>query len=88
MAQPPRRTAPPFVPFPVAPAEYSQRYMAEITRVFALFQQQVQNPGLGQFSTLTVTLLPTYANNAAALAGGLASDMVYKTSTGELRIVV
>ncbi len=32
--------------------------------------------------------LPTYANNAAALAGGLVADDVYKTATGELRIVV
>jgi hypothetical protein len=30
----------------------------------------------------------TYANNAAAVAGGLAVNSVYKTSTGELRIVV
>ena len=87
MAQPPR-SAPPFIPFPIAPAEYNQRYMAEVTRGFALFQQQVQNPGLGQFSTLTLTRLPVYANNAAALAGGLAPDTVYTTSTGELRIVI
>ena len=32
--------------------------------------------------------LPTYANNAAAIAGGLVADDVYKTATGELRIVV
>jgi hypothetical protein len=32
--------------------------------------------------------LSTYANNAAAIAGGLVADDVYKTSTGELRIVV
>jgi len=32
--------------------------------------------------------LPVYANNAAAVAGGLAVNDVYKTSTGELRIVV
>lgn len=32
--------------------------------------------------------LPTHANNAAAIAGGLAADDVYKTATGELRIVV
>lgn len=32
--------------------------------------------------------LQTYANNAAAIAGGLAVDDVYKTATGELRIVV
>ena len=32
--------------------------------------------------------LPTYATNAAAIAGGLIADDVYKTSSGELRIVV
>jgi len=32
--------------------------------------------------------LPTYANNAAAITGGLLADDVYKTATGELRIVV
>lgn len=33
-------------------------------------------------------VLPTYANNAAAVSGGLTANMLYKTSTGELRIVV
>lgn len=32
--------------------------------------------------------VPTFANNAAALAGGLVANDVYKTATGELRIVV
>jgi hypothetical protein len=31
--------------------------------------------------------LPTYATNSAAVAGGLAVNRIYKTSTGELRIV-
>ncbi len=33
-------------------------------------------------------ILPTYANNAAAISDGLIVDDMYKTSTGELRIVV
>jgi hypothetical protein len=33
-------------------------------------------------------ILPTYASNSAALAGGLVADDVYKTSTGDLRIVI
>jgi hypothetical protein len=37
--------------------------------------------------TIRMQNLPTYANNTAAIAGGLAADDVYKTSTGELRIV-
>jgi hypothetical protein len=32
--------------------------------------------------------IPTYADNAAAISGGLTTNMVYKTATGELRIVV
>lgn len=39
-------------------------------------------------STLKVIFndLPVYANEAAAVTGGLAQNTVYKTSTGELRI--
>lgn len=32
--------------------------------------------------------LPTYANNAAAVSGGLEAGRWYVTSTGEVRIVV
>jgi hypothetical protein len=42
----------------------------------------------GQFVTKTGVTLPTYANNAAAILGGLAVNSIYKTSTGEVRIVV
>lgn len=38
--------------------------------------------------TVRLQGLPTYANNAAALGGGLVVNDVYKTATGELRIVV
>ena len=37
--------------------------------------------------TINVRNLPTYADNAAALTGGLGQDDLYKTSSGELRIV-
>lgn len=48
------------------------------------------NPARPLHVTGTVRLsgLQTYANNAAAIAGGLAADDVYKTATGELRVVV
>jgi hypothetical protein len=39
-------------------------------------------------SSLHLTNLPIYADNAAAVTGGLAADYVYKTSTGEIRIVI
>jgi hypothetical protein len=53
-----------------------------------VFVQQANNPGDAIFTTLRLTALPIYANNAAALAGGLIAGDVYKTSGGELRIVV
>jgi hypothetical protein len=37
---------------------------------------------------LTGNSLPVYADNAAAISGGLAVNSIYQTSTGELRIVV
>jgi len=43
--------------FPVPPKDYDQRYMAELTRVFALYQQQVQNPGQGRNTTTVFTNL-------------------------------
>lgn len=33
-----------------------------------------------------MTTLPTYANEAAAIVGGLTTGRVYKTATGDLRI--
>ena len=37
--------------------------------------------------TINNTGLPVYANNAAALAGGLTSGQLYRTATGDLKIV-
>jgi len=62
--------------------------MSQVTRAFAIFAQQVSNPGPVRATTLTLTNLPVYANNAAAVTGGLIVGDVYRTSTGELRIVV
>lgn len=39
-------------------------------------------------STGMIAAVPIYATNAAAITGGLGAGAVYKTSTGELRIVV
>lgn len=74
--------------FPTPPGEYNRQYMAQLIRAFAVFVQQANNPGDAIFTTLRLTALPVYANNAAAIAGGLIAGDVYKTSTGELRIVV
>jgi hypothetical protein len=82
----PSSSPPPF--FPMPPDEYNRQYMAQVTRAFSVFVQQANNPGDAIFTTLKLTALPVYANNAAAIAGGLIAGDVYKTSTGELRIVV
>ena len=74
--------------FPTPPGEYNRQYMAQLIRAFAVFVQQTNNPGDAIFTTLRLTALPIYANNAAALAGGLIAGDIYKTSGGELRIVV
>jgi hypothetical protein len=74
--------------FAAAPAEYRQDYMAQVTRAFSVYAQQQQNPGTVRASTLNISGLSVYADNAAAVAGGLAVNDVYKTATGELRIVV
>jgi hypothetical protein len=74
--------------FPTPPGEYNRQYMAQLVRAFSVFVQQTNNPGDAIFTTLRLTALPIYANNAAALAGGLIAGDVYKTSGGELRIVV
>ena len=74
--------------FPTPPGEYNRQYMAQLVRAFSVFVQQVNNPGDAIFTTLKLTALPVYANNAAAVAGGLIEGDVYKTATGELRIVV
>lgn len=41
------------------------------------------NPSMGGTTTVS---LPTFADEAAALAGGLATNSLYKTPTGEVRI--
>ena len=62
--------------------------MTEVVRSFSVYLQQAQNPGTAVFNTLNLLNLPVYADNAAAVTGGLAINDVYKTATGELRIVV
>lgn len=74
--------------FPTPPAAYSQQYLAEVTRAFSIFAQQSQVPGPLRANTLVLTNLPVFADNATALAGGLGVGTVYRTGTGELRIVV
>ena len=41
-----------------------------------------------QFAGKIITTLPTYADNAAAVTGGLTAGTLYKTATGEVRVLV
>ena len=45
--------------FPAPPTEYDRQYMAQVVRAFAVFAQQVNNPGDAVFSSLRLTNLPT-----------------------------
>jgi hypothetical protein len=62
--------------------------MSQLVQSFAVFAQQTQNVGPVQATTLKLTDLPIFADNAAAITGDLVDGDVYKTATGELRIVV
>ena len=74
--------------FPSAPATYNQDYMSQIVRSFSLFVQQTNNPGEAVYATLRLIRIPTFADNAAAVAGKLSIGDLYQTATGEVRIVV
>jgi len=50
--------------------------------------QSVPLSGAGIATLTGANALATYANNAAAVTGGLAVGALYKTATGEVRIVV
>ena len=45
--------------FPVAPPEYNQHYLEEVVRSFAVYLENMQNPGEGRHTTLTLTNLQT-----------------------------
>ena len=45
--------------FPIPPEEYNQEYMAEIMRSFTVYLTQIQNPGEGRNTNLTLTNLQT-----------------------------
>lgn len=44
--------------------------------------------GIQYSNLISIPGLPTYADNASAIAGGLPIGYLYQTPTGELRIVV
>lgn len=74
--------------FPSPPREYDQSYFSQLVRNFSVFAQQIQTPGAEQATRLRLTDLPEFADNSAAQAGGLVEGDIYRTASGELRIVV
>lgn len=58
--------------FPVPPPQYSQQYLAEITRAFATFAQQISNPALAKPVLIEI---PTSAQSGDEVG------TVYETST-------
>jgi len=45
--------------FPIPPEEYNQTYMVEMMRSFSVYLTQMQNPGEGRHTALTLTNLQT-----------------------------
>ena len=45
--------------FPIPPSEYEQSYFNEVIRSFAVYLDQMQNPGEGRHTTLVLTELPS-----------------------------
>lgn len=64
---------------PVPPAEYDQRYFAELVQSIAIYMQQERNPGEGRFTKVVLTDLPTSAT-------GLESGTLWNDS-GTVKVV-
>ena len=78
--------------FPIAPTEYNQQFMNEVIRSFALFQEQLGNPG--KVTAESINLKPAgaegikqYSNNREAYDDGLIPGDLWMLSTGEIRVV-
>ncbi len=74
-------------------AEYTRFAYSSAQSAYANAQNAQQSAEDAAATLANVVLktgnsLPVYANNAAAISGGLAVNSIYQTSTGELRIVV
>ena len=78
--------------FGVPPREYDPNYMRELVRSFALFQEQLTNPGKVVANELNLKPegggLRQFANNVEAYAAGLQPGDMWMLSTGEVRITI
>lgn len=68
--------------FPLPPANYDQQYLSEVVRSFSIFLQQMQNPGDGRFSAVTITGLP---RNDVGLESGTLYNHEGVVKVSELR---
>lgn len=67
--------------FPNPPQIYDPRYFADLVRAFALYQQQVLNPGLGRNTTTVFTNLQTNDQ-------GLETGTVFRDGNGFLKVAM
>ena len=67
--------------FPNPPKDYDQRYMTDFIRAFALYQQQMQNPGEGRNTTTVFTNLQTNDQ-------GLEVGAVFRDGNGFLKVTM
>ena len=72
--------------FPVPPEEYQQEYMAEIMRSFTVYLTQMQNPGEGRNTRLTLTDLQT--DDQGLAPGGLFQYRDVAGMMGSVKIAV
>ena len=70
--------------FPIPPDEYDQRYFAEILRSFSTYMQNMQNPGEGRHTQLTLTNLPD--SDQGLEVGSLFHYRDVSGSMGDIRI--
>ena len=64
------------------PAEYDQKYMSDLVQSFALYLEQMQNPGEGRHTRLTLTDLPL--SDQGLEVGGL---FHYRDAAGTMGVV-
>ncbi len=65
--------------FPIPPQEYDQMYFDEVIRSFAVYLDQMQNPGEGRHTTLVLTELPS--NDSGLEEGSILLLTVIKDSS-------
>lgn len=71
----------PFTRFPNPPQDYDPRYLADMLRMFALYQQQAANPGQGRNTFTVFTALQDSDQ-------GLEVGAVFRDGNGFLKVTM